>query len=65
MGANVARRAGSRYGAFTFRPGRAHPGFLQVLSVVGRHRVRLVTHLDVDDAGTEVAADVLRRVLTA
>ncbi|GAC1325003.1 MAG: GntG family PLP-dependent aldolase [Mycobacteriales bacterium] len=35
-----------------------------LLSVVGRYRVRLVTHLDVDDAGIDRAADVVRRALT-
>jgi threonine aldolase len=33
------------------------------LSVVGPHRVRLVTHLDVDDAGAKHAADVVARLL--
>jgi len=36
-----------------------------LLSVVGSHRARLVTHLDVDDAGVDRAADVVRRLLSA
>lgn len=35
-----------------------------LLSVVGPHRVRLVTHLDIDDAGAEFAADVIARLLS-
>ena len=34
-----------------------------LLSVVGPRRVRLVTHLDVDDAGAKHAADVVARLL--
>ena len=34
-----------------------------LLSVVGPHRVRLVTHLDVDDAGASRAAGVVRELL--
>jgi threonine aldolase len=34
-----------------------------LLSVVGPRRVRLVTHLDVDDAGAKHAADVVGRLL--
>ena len=34
-----------------------------LLSVVGPTRVRLVTHLDVDDAGARTAADVVARLL--
>ncbi|MCW2616442.1 MAG: threonine aldolase [Frankiales bacterium] len=34
-----------------------------LLSVVGPHRVRLVTHLDVDDTGAKTAADVVARLL--
>ena len=34
-----------------------------LLSVVGPRRVRLVTHLDVDDAGAVTAADVVARLL--
>jgi len=36
-----------------------------LLSVVGPYRVRLVTHLDVDDAGADRAADVVARLLAA
>jgi threonine aldolase len=36
-----------------------------LVSGVGPRRVRLVTHLDVDDAGIDRALDVLRRVLAA
>lgn len=34
-----------------------------LLSVVGPRRVRLVTHLDIDDAGAQRAADVVGRLL--
>lgn len=34
-----------------------------LISVVGPRRARLVTHLDVDDAGTDRAAEVLSRLL--
>jgi threonine aldolase len=34
-----------------------------LVSAVGPHRVRLVTHLDVDDAGVEHALTVLSRAL--
>jgi threonine aldolase len=34
------------------------------VSVVGPRRVRLVTHLDVDDAGIERAIGALQRALT-
>jgi threonine aldolase len=34
-----------------------------LVSAVDPHRIRLVTHLDVDDASTERAAEVLRRAL--
>nr|MDQ3344024.1 beta-eliminating lyase-related protein [Actinomycetota bacterium] len=34
-----------------------------LLSVVGPHKVRMVTHLDVDDAGAKHAADVVARLL--
>jgi threonine aldolase len=36
-----------------------------LVSAVAPRRVRLVTHLDVDDAGVERAVSVLRRALTA
>jgi threonine aldolase len=36
-----------------------------LVSVVGPRRVRLVTHLDVDDAGIERAIGALQRALTA
>jgi threonine aldolase len=36
-----------------------------LVSAVGPRRVRLVTHLDVDDAGVDRAVDVLRRALSA
>ena len=36
-----------------------------LLSVVGPRRVRLVTHLDVDDDGAQRAADVVGRLLAA
>jgi threonine aldolase len=36
-----------------------------LVSAVGPRRVRLVTHLDVDDAGVEQALQVLRPVLAA
>ena len=35
-----------------------------LLSVIGPHRVRLVTHLDIDDAGADHAADVVARLLS-
>jgi threonine aldolase len=35
-----------------------------LISAVGPHRVRLVTHLDVDDAGIDRAIAVIRRALT-
>ena len=35
-----------------------------LVSVIGPHRVRLVTHLDIDDAGAKHAADVLARLLS-
>jgi threonine aldolase len=34
-----------------------------LISVIGPRRVRLVTHLDVDDAGAKTAADVVGRLL--
>jgi threonine aldolase len=34
-----------------------------LVSVVGPRRVRLLTHLDVDDAGIAFATDVLQRLL--
>ena len=34
-----------------------------LLSVVGPRKVRLVTHLDLDDAGAKHAADVVGRLL--
>lgn len=34
-----------------------------LVSAFGPHRVRLVTHLDVDDAATDRAVEVLRRAL--
>jgi hypothetical protein len=34
-----------------------------LLSVVGPRKVRLVTHLDLDDAGAKHAADVVARLL--
>jgi threonine aldolase len=34
-----------------------------LLSVLGPRRVRLVTHLDVDDAGAKHAADVVAELL--
>ena len=36
-----------------------------LISVVGPRRVRLVTHLDVDDAGVDRAVDVLGALLAA
>ena len=35
-----------------------------LVSVIGPHRVRLVTHLDIDDAGAKHAADVVARLLS-
>ncbi|HMC71121.1 MAG TPA: hypothetical protein VKJ07_18335, partial [Mycobacteriales bacterium] len=36
-----------------------------LVSAVGPRRIRLVTHLDVDDAGIDRALDVLRPALAA
>ena len=33
-----------------------------MVSVMGRHRIRACTHLDVDAAGVELAVEVLRAV---
>jgi threonine aldolase len=34
-----------------------------LISVVGPRRVRLVTHLDIDDAAAKTAAEVMARLL--
>lgn len=36
-----------------------------LISVLGPHRVRLVTHLDIDDAAAKTAADVLAKLLAS
>ena len=48
--------------ARTFAAAARERGVL--VSVIGPHRVRLVTHLDIDDAGAKHAADVLARLLS-
>lgn len=53
--------AGSAYSGPALAAAAGTDGVL--ISVVGPRRARLVTHLDVDDAGVDRAADVLSRLL--